>query len=305
MLSFEAFETKARKVHNNYYPEYNKNTFTKALDPVDILCPEHGWFQQVGHYHLAGSGCAKCFRDRRTISLQEFIVRSNIAHNFFFDYALVSYINNRTKVKIVCPTHGMFEQVPEHHMNGNNGCRKCFGKDVKKRFEHTMEEFVRLAHIAHNGWYDYSLVEYIDNKHPVIIICPDHGQWHQRPDSHLRGHGCKKCVNASTSKPETEWLKYIGVPPKQQQVSLWINGSRIVVDGYHGPSNTIYEFHGDFWHGNPEKYKPDDINPMSKKSYGELYDKTMKREKIITDNGFKLITIWESDWKKMQKKEEK
>ena len=43
---------------------------------------------------------------------------------------------------------------------------------------------------------------------------------------------------------------------------------------YDEENKTIYEFHGDYWHGNPKEYNPDKINSTSKKSFGELFKKT-------------------------------
>ena len=59
---------------------------------------------------------------------------------------------------------------------------------------------------------------------------------------------------------------------------------------------------GDFWHGNPIKFKSTDINPINKKTFGELYNETIKRDNIIQKEGYKLITIWESEYYKMKKK---
>ena len=72
-----------------------------------------------------------------------------------------------------------------------------------------------------------------------------------------------------------------------------------LVDGYCKENNTVYEFHGDFWHGNPKQYDANDINPKNNKTYGELYSATLMKEKMIKSMGFKLITIWENKWDKM------
>jgi hypothetical protein len=74
------------------------------------------------------------------------------------------------------------------------------------------------------------------------------------------------------------------------------NGNWIFADGYCEENDTIYEFHGDFWHGNPSIYNPDEVNPSTKKTYGELYKRTLEREEAILDLGFNLEKIWESEW---------
>lgn len=73
------------------------------------------------------------------------------------------------------------------------------------------------------------------------------------------------------------------------------------VDGYIKDDMIILEFHGDWWHGNPAKYDAEDIHPMNKRTFGELYNKTIRRMEILTRLGYRVWWIWESDfteWKK-------
>tara|TARA_B100000035_G_scaffold285668_1_gene269411 strand:+ start:4310 stop:5911 length:1602 start_codon:yes stop_codon:yes gene_type:complete len=83
------------------------------------------------------------------------------------------------------------------------------------------------------------------------------------------------------------------------QKKIKIDGEKIKhVDGFSKKENIIIEFHGDLWHGNPKIYNPNDINPVTKKSFGELYNKTIERENNLKDLGYNLIIIWESEWKR-------
>lgn len=81
------------------------------------------------------------------------------------------------------------------------------------------------------------------------------------------------------------------------KASLKINNNRIKPDAFDPKTNTIYEFYGDFWHGNPNIYKLDDINVANKKTFGELYLATLDREKLIKEAGYNLVSMWESDFK--------
>ena len=83
-----------------------------------------------------------------------------------------------------------------------------------------------------------------------------------------------------------------------------IGESYIQVDGWCKSTNTIYEFHGDYWHGNPEIYNSEEMNKTAKKTFGELYEKTCHREELIRSLGFKLVVIWESDWNRIETKKE-
>jgi len=119
----------------------------------------------------------------------EFINKANKKHDNYYDYSKVEYINNFTKVIIICKLHGEFEQRPNSHLNGN-GCMKCSG-----RSKLNTQEFIKRARILHGDKYDYSKVIYVNTKTNVIIICREHGEFTQRPFNHLngKGHGCIKC----------------------------------------------------------------------------------------------------------------
>jgi len=119
---------------------------------------------------------------------KRFLEKSKVLHNDKFDYSLVEYVNNRTKVSIICPVHGEFTQIPHSHLSGN-GCDKC-ARIYRKS---TTEEFISKAKLVHNDKYDYSLVEYVESKLNVKIICPVHGEFTQTPSNHLSGSSCHKC----------------------------------------------------------------------------------------------------------------
>ena len=75
----------------------------------------------------------------------------------------------------------------------------------------------------------------------------------------------------------------------------------IIVDGYNPQTNTIYEFHGDFWHGNPARYDLNEMNVIVNKTFGQLLEKTQKRSRLIKSYDYNLVSIWESDWKKIER----
>ena len=71
----------------------------------------------------------------------------------------------------------------------------------------TREEFIKEATEKHEGKYDYSKVEYVNNRKKVCIICPkpEHGEFWQVPSSHLSGCGCPKCYGKYAPTTE-EWI---------------------------------------------------------------------------------------------------
>ena len=93
---------------------------------------------------------------------------------------------------------------------------------------------------------------------------------------------------------EIAWLDSLNIPLENRQKYIKINNKRILVDAL--VNNTVYEFWGDFWHGNPDKFNPNDRNTKCGKTFGELYENTLKKRKLILDAGYSLIEIWESNY---------
>jgi hypothetical protein len=117
---------------------------------------------------------------------EEFISNAKITHGNKYNYTLTKYINAKTPVKIICPIHGEFEQIPRNHVRGQH-CQKCSGVFMNTEY------FIEKTKNIHDIKYDYSLVEYKNSLTPVKIICPIHGLFEQRPKNHLIGKGCSKC----------------------------------------------------------------------------------------------------------------
>lgn len=132
----------------------------------------------------------------KKLSQDDIIIRFNKVHNNKFDYSLVDYKNLDTKVKIICPTHGVFDQTPRNHLKGND----CFECSKTKRSK-TTEEFIKQAREVHGDYYDYSLTKYKNYLNKVKIICPIHGEFEEFPTEHIyKKSGCKKCGIEKTKK---------------------------------------------------------------------------------------------------------
>jgi hypothetical protein len=78
-----------------------------------------------------------------------------------------------------------------------------------------------------------------------------------------------------------------------------IPGTKYKVDGYHIGSNTVLEFLGDTWHGNPSIFRDEDFCHPHKKTITakELYTQTMDRLKHIHSLGYNVVYIWEADYR--------
>jgi len=125
-----------------------------------------------------------------------FIEEAKIIHEDKYDYSLVNYLNNKTKIEIICPFHGIFLTTPKNHLNGYN-CPKCTGS-LKK----DTDDFILKSKQKHGDKYDYSKSIYKNAHSKLIIICPIHGEFQTTGRNHYyKGYGCKKC---GYSKPHNK-----------------------------------------------------------------------------------------------------
>ncbi len=108
--------------------------------------------------------------------------------------------------------------------------------------------------------------------------------------------GCLECSRGNVSKISQKWLDSLGVPKKYREFIIKKLGIR--VDAYVPETNTVYEFLGDFWHGNPKIFPPEKLNRVNKKTFGELYEVTLKRLKLLKLKGYNVVYIWENDYSK-------
>ena len=290
-LTTEEFVNRAIAKHGEKY-DYSRVEYKGSRVPITIVCPDHGPFEQIPANHLFKHGCVKCAGVEKK-SHKDFIKEANKKHKNKYDYSGTEYKNARSKIKIICPDHGPFFMTANNHLNGH-GCSICNGGVSKSH-----QDFVGKASILHDGKYVYN-DQYIRSAQKIAITCPDHGEFLQTPNDHITGYGCPKCTHV-VSKPSQEWLNSIGLPNDEyhREVGGLIPNTRYTVDGYEPSTNTVYEFHGDYWHGNPKLYDANDVNPSNGKTYGELYEKTLLKRKAYEDRGFRYIEMWHSDYIKL------
>lgn len=119
-----------------------------------------------------------------------------------FDYSLVDYKTAKLKVKIICPKHGIFEQKPNGHLNGK-GCSECQKDNYGAHRRKSVEQFIEESKQRFGNKFDYSKVVYINADTPVTLICPEHGEYQQKPEKHLQStYGCATCGKESYKNRE-------------------------------------------------------------------------------------------------------
>ena len=185
----ETFIKKATEKYGNKYT-YDKVNYINSQTKVCIICPEHGKFYVRPADYLRGYSCPKCSNIKRiknlSLTQDEVIRRFHKVHDDKYDYSLVEYVNYDTKVKIICPIHGVFEMTPSNHIQGQ-GCPKC--KGIHLTTKEIIDEFQKI----HGDKYDYSKTVYNKMHEKITVICPRHGEFQITPSKHRIGQGCPKC----------------------------------------------------------------------------------------------------------------
>ena len=134
----------------------------------------------------------------------------------------------------------------------------------------------------------------------VDIICLEHGIFSKTPYDHIKfGYECPRCNNQA-SKPCDDWLNSLKNSNINREYQL-SNNKRIFVDGYDVTTNTIYQFHGKYWHGDYRVHDAKEYDFRRKMYFGDIYAKTLLNDFQLLCWGYNLIVMWEYDWNKFKK----
>ncbi len=208
----EEILSRFRKVHGDRY-DYSLVNYISAHKKVNLICKEHGTFEQSPANHLNGKGCPDC-GGRFRYNNNGIIAKFREIHGDRYDYSLVEYVNTNSKVKIICKEHGVFEQVPSSHLGGT-GCPDCGGRP-----QYHNEKIINKFKEIHGDRYDYSQVDYINSSTKVKIRCHEHGLFEQTPSSHLIGTGCPDCGGRFRYNNEAIIVKFRNLHDNKYDYSL-------------------------------------------------------------------------------------
>ena len=285
-LTTEEFIKRAREVHGDKY-DYSKVEYVNNESDVVIICPEHGEFLQKPHYHLGGNGCPECGGTKK-LSTSVFVERAKSIHGDRYDYSKVSYVNNKTKVCIVCSEHGEFWQKPNSHLRGV-GCPLCAVERRTSKQTYTIETFLKLAIEKHGEKYDYSITDYKNERNKIKIICHkrykngiEHGEFLQTPHAHLNGNGCPHCRNSQLESKMSKLLIENKIEFEKEKTYDWlINNGHMYLDFYLPKYNVAIECQG------VQHYA--DIEIQGRKKYEYIHENDLLKNKLCNENGIKIF----------------
>jgi len=136
-----------QSVHGDEY-DYSITKYINTNSNVTVRCKKHGPFEVTPSRHLKGVRCKKCYWDGQTQSTEGFVESAKRIHGDMYDYSETDYINNDTKVAIICKEHGAFYQLPRSHISSRAGCAACNEVDFWD-----INNLTELQKLAPNGLY--------------------------------------------------------------------------------------------------------------------------------------------------------
>lgn len=274
-ITREIFLERARETHGDRY-DYSQVDYQGWRVPVAIGCAVHGTFWQAPKAHAQGHGCLAC-SGLQPVALSGFLTRAQAVHGDRYDYSQVRLVNTSTKVTILCPEHGPFEQRPSDHIHQQQGCPAC----AQKR-PIDAQTFLERARAVHGDAYTYDLASYQGYRQPVTATCPTHGVFTPTPQNHInRQSGCPGCVYADGgSRGETalaDWLTGLGLTV--------VRHDRTLLDGWeldiYLPEHRLgIEYNGSYWHSEKRLTMP--------------RQHELKADRAV-QAGIRLLSIWDFD----------
>jgi hypothetical protein len=210
-LNTEIFKGRATKLHGDRY-DYSLVEYVDSTVKVTIICREHGEFKTWPLLHInKGSNCPKCAKvssaSKNRTSVKDFIEKASKIHNNKFDYSLVKQFKTTSeKVEIICPVHGVFEQMASSHLSGRD-CLKCsYEKRGKDRLLTKGGLMKKLMSVDPN--LSYNIEGFTKMTSKIKYTCPVHGELEQSISKFLnKSKGCKNCnIEANVFRRSTEFF---------------------------------------------------------------------------------------------------
>lgn len=279
-------------------------------------CGCHRWRTKVANRSGTNArGCPFCFK--RNTCIHSSLLATNLPILLEWDHErnevspaeIAPHTNKSYWWKCLndpCGCH-RWQERPNNRISFGYGCPFCSGQQtcVHSSLQTLRPDLAAEWDYERNDCHP-SQVAPLSNRKKYWWICKRDpcGSHRWKTTAYNRcSYGCPHCAfSKGYSKAQIEWIKRIEIEESVSiQHALWPEGEYKIpgvgkVDGFCRETNTVYEYHGDYFHGNPNIYHPGDFNERVKKTFGELYDKTVARDKKIKALGYNLVIKWDTDF---------
>lgn len=278
-----------KEIYGDKY-DYKKIDYINCKNKICITCREHGDFYVIPSKFLRGQECPICTKNKINLLLtktnNEFVETSTKIHDNYYSYEKTKYVNDHTKVCIICPEHGEFWQTPSNHLRGK-GCPECgkITQGLKRRLK--FNDFLKSANFLHHNKYKYVKNTYTKVSDYLTIICPIHGEFQQKGTMHLIGNGCPYCQQSYPEQIIDSFLKNKNINFIYQKRFAWLGNKSL--DFYLPDYNIAIEYQGE------QHFKIVDFGGEGFEEALKKYEKGKERDKIkeilCKENSVKLYYI--------------
>ena len=284
--SIEDFMSKAFKLFGDKF-DYSRvhETYDCITSKINIKCNTHNiWFSQNANSHLRDfCGCSEC---------QELFELSNV------DKRIEERSSNNIPWFLYQLQDGSLRAI-----KGVWGSQKYPNIENHKKYVEYLGKIKGYTNLK--DWYNIRIIDFEENYGSQLLgryydwryfkllktVYPDYN-WNK-----------SKFKKIGYSHGQIQWLEFIKVSTPDIRHILnhddgeyRIPNSNYKVDGFSDEQLYIFEYDGDWVHGNPVIYPQSKIHPIYKKTFGELYKDTETKRKFCEEAGYNYYSIWESDW---------
>ncbi len=283
------FFRRALEKHGTTY-DYSLVEYKHAHSKIIIICPIHGSFLQTPSCHINhDQGCPQCAPER--------FKRTNL-RNLGVDNPRKSEVV-KNKIKQTC-----FNRYGVENPHQNKEIQEKIKQTNLKNHGveyHKQKHMLNILPLLEDR--DWLVGQYITNNKSAAQIAAELKIDTTTVCEYLRKVEIKIRQHYWTSSKCNQWLDNIRLEQNIVIIPEYrfnLSNKKHKADGYCVDTNTIYEFYGDYWHGNPNVYDGGALNCVIGKTMGELFDATIKREHMIKSLGYVVVTMWEQDWNNQQ-----
>ena len=295
------------EIAKEWHPTKNKGLDPHKLKPqsgrrVWWRCAQgHEWESSIQKRTLRGTSCQYCSGKKpspeRNLSTA-FPKLANQWHPTRNGHLTPQDVAPHSNKKLwwVCDKGHEWETSPSKRSNGN-GCPYCSNRIVgsDNNLAVVRPDIAQEWHPHRNGNLRPQNILPCSNR-KVWWMCDKGHTWEalisNRTNPLIGGGTSCPCCSKRISKPGVFWLDNLGVTTREFLVKT--GKRRFFVDGLDPQTRTVYEFLGDYWHGNPQLYKSKDMNPSVHKTFGELFRQTMEKFRLLSEAGYTIVYRWES-----------
>jgi uncharacterized C2H2 Zn-finger protein len=290
---------KVRKIHGKSITVLSD--YIKCDTPVKFKCNECDYIWETKPIYVSqGSRCPRC-TGKIKITQEEYVRKVAISHGDMVT-VIGKYKHNMSKVKHLCSKCNKYFYARPSDVQRGTGCYSCSNTLSIDEYKARIKKIHKGKITLHSG--------YVNTQVKCFHYCSVcKSKISKYPYNLLRGGGCYVCQKANHSKVAISWLKEIAkrysiyIQHAENLGEYKIPGTKYRCDGYHKESNTVFEFNGDCFHGNPKVYKKSDKpHPFNDLTALQLYRNTKNRENKIKELGYNVCSIWESDYRNLDKK---